>query len=37
MPNEVDTARRVTPAQATSASSSMSPEQSSEPSPPVAG
>ena len=31
------TERSVTPAQATSASSSMSPEQASEPSPPVAG
>ena len=31
------TARSVTPAQATSACSSMSPEHSSEPSPPVAG
>ena len=35
--SEVATARSVTPAQATSASSSMSPEHSSEPSPPVAG
>ena len=33
----VATARSVTPAQAASASSSMSPEHSSEPSPPVAG
>jgi hypothetical protein len=33
----VATERSVTPAQATSASSSMSPEQSWEPSPPVAG
>ena len=37
MPSEVATARSVTPAQATSASSSMSPEQSREPSPPEAG
>ena len=37
IPSEVATARRVTPAQATSASSSMSPEQSSVPSPPEAG
>jgi hypothetical protein len=36
-PIEVATARIVTPAHATSASSSMSPEQSCEPSPPVAG
>ena len=35
--SEVATARSVTPAQATSACSSMSPEQSSVPSPPVAG
>jgi hypothetical protein len=33
----VATALSVTPAQATSASSSMSPEQSSRPDPPVAG
>ena len=33
----VATAFKVTPAQATSASSSMSPEQSSSPDPPVAG
>ena len=37
IPSEVATARSVTPAHATSACSSMSPEQSSEPSPPVAG
>ena len=37
MPNDVATARSVTPAHATSAWSSMSPEQASEPSPPVAG
>ena len=36
-PIEVATARIVTPAQATSASSSMSPEQSRVPSPPAAG
>ena len=35
--SEVATARSVTPAHATSACSSMSPEHSSEPSPPVAG
>ena len=35
--SDVATARSVTPAHATSASSSMSPEQASEPSPPVAG
>jgi hypothetical protein len=37
MPSEVATARRVTPAQATRASSSMSPEHSWVPSPPAAG
>ena len=37
MPIDVATAFNVTPAQATSASSSMSPEQSSAPLPPVAG
>ena len=37
IPSEVETARRVTPAQAASASSNMSPEQSREPSPPEAG
>ena len=35
--SDVATARSVTPAHATSAWSSMSPEQASEPSPPVAG
>ena len=37
MSSAVDTAFSVTPAQATSASSSMSPEHSSMPEPPVAG
>ena len=37
MSSAVATAFSVTPAQATSASSSMSPEQSSSPEPPVAG
>ena len=37
MPIAVATALSVTPAQATSASSSMSPEQASSPLPPVAG
>ncbi len=37
IPSEVATARSVTPAHAASACSSMSPEQTSEPSPPVAG
>src|ERR1700761_6820610 len=37
IPSEVATARSVTPAHATSAWSSMSPEHSSVPSPPVAG
>ena len=37
MPIAVDTTLKVTPAQATSASSSMSPEQASLPSPPAAG
>ena len=37
MSSAVETAFSVTPAQATSASSSMSPEQSSSPEPPVAG
>ncbi len=37
MPRLVETAPSVTPAQATSASSSMSPEHSWVPSPPVAG
>ena len=37
MASAVETAFSVTPAQATSASSSMSPEQSSMPEPPVAG
>ena len=37
MSSAVATAFNVTPAQATSASSSMSPEQSSSPEPPVAG
>ena len=35
--SDVATARSVTPAHATSACSSMSPEQASDPSPPVAG
>ena len=37
MPSAVATAFTVTPAQATSASSSMSPEQAESPLPPVAG
>ena len=37
MPSAVATADRVTPAQAASASSSMSPEQACSPLPPVAG
>jgi hypothetical protein len=37
MSSAVETALRVTPAQATKASSSMSPEHSSAPEPPVAG
>ena len=36
-PIAVDTALSVTPAQATNASRSISPEQASKPSPPVAG